>query len=47
MKHHTEYSHHHRRGESEISHQVSYVDGVITIELKDKNNKLHYDSQTS
>lgn len=38
MKHHAEHGHHHRHGESEVTPQISYVDGVITIELKDKNN---------
>lgn len=38
MKHHAGHNHHHAHGESEITPKVSYTDGVITIELKDKNN---------
>lgn len=38
MEHHAEHCHHHAHGESEVITQVSYADGVITIELKDKNN---------
>lgn len=38
MDHHAEHHHHHNvQGESEVTVNVTYKDGVITIELKDKN----------
>lgn len=40
MDHHAEHHHHHHKtvqGESDVTANVTYDDGVITIQLKDKN----------